>query len=149
MCINVNSHPSFFCKMKLSRSQTSVKRTQNSRQNISRSNLYNLLVLVLFVLMIFFKCMYFLKWWGWVDKSRNVFLKYSKYIGFYSLGFWINIDLAEFGSRFLFFLRGKELQSKVFYFLYQQNSEVIITENDNLVHKGADRFSLLFKVLTI
>lgn len=50
-------------------------------------------------------------------------------------------DLEAFFSFFFFFiLRGKELQCKVFYFLYQKNSEVILTENGDLVHDVAGHF---------
>lgn len=50
-------------------------------------------------------------------------------------------SVAGFGSCFFFFfLRGKELQSKVFYSLYQQSSEVNTTENGDLGPNAADHF---------
>lgn len=58
------------CKVKLPRTQTSVKRTWNSRQSISRSNLYNLPVLS--VLMIF-QMTLLLEVVGWVEMSINAF----------------------------------------------------------------------------
>ena len=42
---------------------------------------------------------------------------------------------------FFFFLRGKGRQCKVFFSLYQQNSEVIITENCDLGRSAADHFA--------
>ena len=53
---------------------------------------------------------------------------------------------AGFVTRFFFFFpEGKDFRAKCFSLFYQQNSEVIITENDDLGHNAADHFAQRLK----